>query len=209
MLETGIVERASLAPGARVSGPAVIVERETSTVVTSPFDAVMQDDGSILLLAQGHRRMSDTIERNPHAGHVEPSDLGRRGAGHDAAAHRLLDLGARSRRPFRRRLRSAGPNAGAGGDRHAGPREHDGGSRAALHGRDPARRHVPRRHLRHQRSLEGHRASARHHHGVALLPGRRDWSPSSPARLMSSTSAGAASARTASPSTRKASRSRS
>jgi N-methylhydantoinase A len=28
----------------------VIVERDTSTVVTSPFDAVMQDDGSLLLL---------------------------------------------------------------------------------------------------------------------------------------------------------------
>jgi N-methylhydantoinase A len=33
-----------------VAGPAVIVERETSTVVTSPFDAVIQSDGSILLI---------------------------------------------------------------------------------------------------------------------------------------------------------------
>ncbi len=49
-LETGIVERTILAPGARVSGPAVIVERETSTVVTSRFDVVMQDDGTLLLL---------------------------------------------------------------------------------------------------------------------------------------------------------------
>jgi len=49
-LDTGIVERTALAPGARVSGPAVIVERETSTVVTSPFDVVMQDDGTLLLL---------------------------------------------------------------------------------------------------------------------------------------------------------------
>ncbi|HVH01666.1 MAG TPA: hydantoinase/oxoprolinase family protein [Amaricoccus sp.] len=49
-LDTGIVERTALAPGARVSGPAVIVERETSTVVTSPFDVVLQDDGTLLLL---------------------------------------------------------------------------------------------------------------------------------------------------------------
>lgn len=49
-LPTAIVERAALQPGARVSGPAVVVERETSTVVTSPFDVVMQDDGSLLIL---------------------------------------------------------------------------------------------------------------------------------------------------------------
>ena len=33
-----------------MSGPAVIVERETSTVVTTPFDAVIQSDGSILMV---------------------------------------------------------------------------------------------------------------------------------------------------------------
>ncbi|WP_372801250.1 hydantoinase/oxoprolinase family protein [Paracoccus seriniphilus] len=49
MLETSIVARDSLSPGTRVSGPAVIVERETSTVVTSPFDVVMQTDGTLLL----------------------------------------------------------------------------------------------------------------------------------------------------------------
>ncbi len=49
-LKTAIVERATLTPGARVSGPAVIVERETSTVVTSPFDIVMQADGTLLLI---------------------------------------------------------------------------------------------------------------------------------------------------------------
>lgn len=49
-LDTGIVPRDSLAPGDRVSGPAVIVERETSTVVTAPFDVVMQPDGSLLML---------------------------------------------------------------------------------------------------------------------------------------------------------------
>lgn len=52
-LPTAIVERSRLAPGARLSGPAVVVERETSTVVTSPFDVVMQDDGSLLLARKG------------------------------------------------------------------------------------------------------------------------------------------------------------
>ena len=50
MMETAIHDRMRLRPGARVAGPAVIVERETSTVVTSPFDAVMQEDGSVLLI---------------------------------------------------------------------------------------------------------------------------------------------------------------
>ncbi|MFD1329206.1 hydantoinase/oxoprolinase family protein [Mycoplana ramosa] len=54
MLETAIVPRETLAPGMRVVGPAVIVERETSTIVTSPFDAVIQIDGTILLVRKGH-----------------------------------------------------------------------------------------------------------------------------------------------------------
>lgn len=48
-----IVERDSLLAGDRVAGPAVVVERETSTVVTTPFDAVVQGDGAILLLRKG------------------------------------------------------------------------------------------------------------------------------------------------------------
>jgi N-methylhydantoinase A len=40
-------ERADLAPGDRVGGPAIIVERETATVITSSFDAVVQHDGCI------------------------------------------------------------------------------------------------------------------------------------------------------------------
>jgi N-methylhydantoinase A len=50
MLQTGIVARDSLASGDRLSGPVVIVERETSTVVTAPFDVVVQADGSLLML---------------------------------------------------------------------------------------------------------------------------------------------------------------
>lgn len=52
-LPTAIVARDQLAAGQRLSGPAVVVERETSTVVTSPFDCVMQEDGSLLLLRKG------------------------------------------------------------------------------------------------------------------------------------------------------------
>ena len=48
-----IIERETLQAGDRISGPAVLVERETSTVVTSPFDAVIQSDGSILLVRKG------------------------------------------------------------------------------------------------------------------------------------------------------------
>lgn len=50
---TGIVPRDTLLPGTRVIGPAIIVEHETSTIVTSPFDAVVQSDGAILLVRKG------------------------------------------------------------------------------------------------------------------------------------------------------------
>jgi N-methylhydantoinase A len=49
----GIIERDRLAAGDRINGPAVIVERETSTVITTPFDAVIQSDGAILLVRKG------------------------------------------------------------------------------------------------------------------------------------------------------------
>jgi len=47
-----IIERDRLSPGDRVAGPAVIVERETSTVATTSFDAVLQSDGAILLISK-------------------------------------------------------------------------------------------------------------------------------------------------------------
>lgn len=48
--DAAIIERTSLAFGDRVAGPAIIVEHETSTVITAAFDAAIQHDGSILLL---------------------------------------------------------------------------------------------------------------------------------------------------------------
>ncbi|QKK20111.1 hydantoinase/oxoprolinase family protein [Rhizobium indicum] len=47
-LEAGIHERTALKPGDVIKGPAVIVERETSTVLTSSFKAIVQHDGCLL-----------------------------------------------------------------------------------------------------------------------------------------------------------------
>lgn len=53
MLLTGIFDREALNAADRVTGPAIITERETSTIVTAPFDAVIQHDGTILLVKKG------------------------------------------------------------------------------------------------------------------------------------------------------------
>ena len=50
---SAIVPRTGLKPGDMVLGPAIIFEDETSTIVTSPFDAVIQPEGSILLTRKG------------------------------------------------------------------------------------------------------------------------------------------------------------
>ncbi len=47
------VERSALEPGLMVEGPAVVVESETSTIVTSAYSVVGQGDGSLLLLRKG------------------------------------------------------------------------------------------------------------------------------------------------------------
>lgn len=55
MVDAAEVRRSDMTPGARIQGPAVIVENETSTVVTSAFSAVGQADGSLLLVRTGER----------------------------------------------------------------------------------------------------------------------------------------------------------
>ena len=49
MTRSNIVNRDELAVGDTIRGPAIVVERETSTVVISCYDAILQEDGSILL----------------------------------------------------------------------------------------------------------------------------------------------------------------
>ena len=103
----------------------------------------MQGDGALLAAsAEGQGRMSGTIDDirmqvmwNRLISVVEEQ-------AHDPAAHRLLDLGARSRRPLGRRLRPARPDAGAGGHRHARPRQHHGRSRRCTSWRDIAPREM-------------------------------------------------------------------
>ena len=46
-IEAGVHERSRLRPGDRVEGPAIIVERETATIVASPFDATVLNDGCL------------------------------------------------------------------------------------------------------------------------------------------------------------------
>lgn len=48
-LPSGIVERTSLSAGDYVSGPAAIVERETTTIISSSYEAIMQPDGCLLV----------------------------------------------------------------------------------------------------------------------------------------------------------------
>ena len=48
-VEAAEIERAKLAPGMTVAGPAVVVEDETSTIVTSGYSVTGQNDGSLLL----------------------------------------------------------------------------------------------------------------------------------------------------------------
>jgi N-methylhydantoinase A len=47
--DVAIYARAQLKPGARFSGPAVIAEDDTSTVVSPNFDATIDRFGSIVL----------------------------------------------------------------------------------------------------------------------------------------------------------------
>lgn len=56
-VDARIIERDALQMGRRVSGPAIIVERETSTLVTSSFDVTLQSDGCLLV----QRRSEETV----------------------------------------------------------------------------------------------------------------------------------------------------
>jgi N-methylhydantoinase A len=49
-MQTAILRRAVLSPGSRISGPAMVVEDATSTVIGPRYDAQIADDGSIVLM---------------------------------------------------------------------------------------------------------------------------------------------------------------
>jgi N-methylhydantoinase A len=49
MVEAGLFDRDLLVTGNRISGPAIIVENETTTIVTSAFEAIMQNDRCLLV----------------------------------------------------------------------------------------------------------------------------------------------------------------
>ena len=49
-MEASIYRRCDLRPGARIRGPAIIIEDETSTVVSPRFDAVVNGLGYIELI---------------------------------------------------------------------------------------------------------------------------------------------------------------
>jgi N-methylhydantoinase A len=55
MVPSAVFERTRLSSGDLIEGPAVIVERETATLVSARFDAVVQSDGSILLVRKEAR----------------------------------------------------------------------------------------------------------------------------------------------------------
>ena len=48
-----VYEREALDAGARVSGPAVIVEKDTATVVSAAFDAAIHPQGHIIMSRKG------------------------------------------------------------------------------------------------------------------------------------------------------------
>ena len=52
MVDASEVTRAAMTAGQMIDGPAVIVEDETTTIVTSAYRAIGQDDGSLLLTAK-------------------------------------------------------------------------------------------------------------------------------------------------------------
>jgi N-methylhydantoinase A len=52
-VDAGVYQRDDLQSGDRIDGPAVIIERETSTVLTSRYLAIRQADGCLLLTQKG------------------------------------------------------------------------------------------------------------------------------------------------------------
>ena len=59
-VEAGIYDRESMVAGSKVAGPAIIVENETTTIVNSAFEAIMQSD--LCLLVQRKSRKTNAAD---------------------------------------------------------------------------------------------------------------------------------------------------
>ena len=171
-IDVPLYRRERMEAGARVPGPAIIAEDETSTFVTASFDARIDAAGLYRDGAQG--RMTERMSQSNRW----PIDLqimwNRLIAVVEEQAQTLMRTAfspdrARVRRPLGRRVRPQGPHAGAGGHRHAGPRQLDGGIGEALHPPLPARDDEAGRRLHHQRSVDGHRPPQRLRHHDARV----------------------------------------
>jgi N-methylhydantoinase A len=54
-IDARVYQRNALHSGELVVGPAVIIESETSTIVTNRYEAVVQNDGCLLLRRKGQK----------------------------------------------------------------------------------------------------------------------------------------------------------
>ncbi|QCO56441.1 hydantoinase/oxoprolinase family protein [Pseudorhodobacter turbinis] len=52
-LAASVINRSDMSPGIAVNGPAAIVERETTTIVTAAYEAILQSDGCLLIQKKG------------------------------------------------------------------------------------------------------------------------------------------------------------
>ena len=130
---TPIYDRYRMGPGTQIEGPAIVEERESTTVVGPGATARVAEDGSLIIEVAHDARPRDRRDRRRPAG-LDP----RRAAG-DARAHRVLHDRARVRGPRVRRLRPRGPDARPVAQRHARPHQRDGHRRASTSSR-PSRR---------------------------------------------------------------------
>ena len=53
-MAANVYERESLPPGARVAGPAIVVEKDTTTVVSPSFEAEVHPLGHLILSRKTH-----------------------------------------------------------------------------------------------------------------------------------------------------------
>ena len=97
--------REELAPGARLAGPALVVEPQTTTLVPRGWRCSVTGAGH-LILETHEMKAHEAATRPPDP--LEPPDRGGRGAGQRAAEDRVRHHHARSGRPVGRRLRHQG-----------------------------------------------------------------------------------------------------